>query len=283
MIIVQISDFHIIPDGALAYEVADTIDALKKTINYINSLSTPPDVVIVTGDIADRGRKESYRLAQEILSQLKSPFYMIPGNHDHKDNLAEVFSNHQYLHNRVHENGVDYICYSVDDFPVRIIGLDTSTPGAHGGGLGDKRLQWLDGKLAENTKRPTMVFTHHPPFASGFGHMDLEPFVSRKEFRQIIEKHPHVERVSCGHIHRAASMQFGNTIATTCPGVGMQIPIYLSPAAPSEFTLEPPGFLAHYLHNIWEDNPKIITHVGTVADHAEQYSEYPFFDFVSPS
>jgi len=88
--------------------------------------------------------------------------------------------------------------------------------------------------------------------------------------------------VTCGHIHRAVSRRFAKTIATISPGVGMQLPVYLSPEAPSEFTLEPPGFLAHYYHNIWEEGPSIITHAGLVADDSRQYPEYPFFDVISP-
>jgi Icc protein len=60
MLIAQISDIHLVPEGELAYEAADTANALGKVVDHINGLVPTPDVVIVTGDIADGGRLDSY-------------------------------------------------------------------------------------------------------------------------------------------------------------------------------------------------------------------------------
>jgi len=283
MLIAQISDLHLKPSGALAYDVADTAGALEKVVTHINRLNPQPDVILVTGDIADGGAAESYFLAKEMLSDLKVPVLMVPGNHDQKGILASVFSDHDYLSKPITGTSGDYFCYSIEDFPIRLIGLDTVTPGDHDGSLGPARLNWLDQKLKKKPDTPTMIFMHHPPFASGIGHMDKAPFKNRENLKNLISRNPQVERITCGHIHRAISRRYAGTLATVCPGVGMQLNLELTPDAPSGFVMEPPALLIHYLDNSWEDEPALLTYVSTVEDKPGLYGGFhPFFDVISP-
>lgn len=282
MRIVQISDFHLKPGGAPAYDVADTALFLEKTVAHINTISPAPDVVIVTGDIADGGASESYALCRELLSPLTLPVFIVPGNHDQKDNLAAEFPHHRYLKNRIDGGNV---CYTVEDFPVRLVGMDTVTPGSHGGGVDTVRLAWLDKTLSQRPDEPTLVFMHHPPFISGIGHMDAEPFRMRHELEEVIRSHPQVERLACGHIHRSISRRFGGTTAVVCPGVGMQLALDLRPDAPSGFVLEPPALLVHFLEeqNPWGDPPHLLTHENTVEDPPGVHGGFhPFFKVISP-
>jgi 3',5'-cyclic AMP phosphodiesterase CpdA len=283
MRIAQISDIHLKPRGGYAYQVADTAAALAKVVHHLNHLVPAPDVVLLTGDIADGGREESYDLARELLAPLAWPLFMVPGNHDHKGRLAKAFPGHAYLQPDSRGPSGDFICYAVDDYPVRLIGLDTVTPGDHGGGLCAQRLDWLEATLKERPDTPTLVFMHHPPFASAVGHMDLEPFKRREALKAIIQRHPQVERLTCGHIHRPITLRFGGSVATVCPGVGMQIPMDLRPEAPSGFVLGPPGLLVHYQETIWGDPPALLTHVELVEDYEGQFGGFhPFYDVENP-
>ena len=283
MMIAQISDFHLKPNRALAYDTADTASALEKVVTHINQMDPLPDLVFATGDLADGGSQDSYRLAHDLLSPLRPPLYIVPGNHDHKDNLAAAFPDHEYLSQRIEGTKGSYICYVLEDLPIRMIGLDTVTPGEHGGGLGPGRLDWLNRKLGKRPAAPTMIFMHHPPFASGISHMDTEPFHRRQEFRNLIEKHPQVERIACGHIHRPISCRFAGTIATVCPGVGMQLVLDYRPDAPSGFIMEPAAMLVHRWDTFWDGEPVLLTHTSIVEDFPGQYGGFhPFFDVVNP-
>lgn len=164
MLIAQISDIHLVPKGELAYEAADTANALGKVVNHIKGLSPTPDVLIVTGDIADGGRLDSYHLARELLAPLEMPVFMVPGNHDHKGRMAKVFSDHAYLRTNSDSPKGGFICYAIEDYAVRLIALDTVTPGDHGGGLCPRRLDWLDAKLGE--ARCPNTDLHAPPTLS---------------------------------------------------------------------------------------------------------------------
>jgi outer membrane protein assembly factor BamB/predicted phosphodiesterase len=54
---------------------------LRRTVNDINK-QNDLDFIVVTGDVTEMGTKLEIKLAREILSGLKKPSHMIPGNHD---------------------------------------------------------------------------------------------------------------------------------------------------------------------------------------------------------
>jgi 3',5'-cyclic-AMP phosphodiesterase len=282
MLIAQISDFHLKPEGTLAYGVADTAALLKRAVEHINRLTPLPDLILVTGDLVDEGASESYICLSRILSGLQPPFVIIPGNHDHKESLRKAFPEHDYLHRCLEERGEDYICFALENFPLRLIGIDTVTPGEHGGGFGPKRRAWLTKSLAARPEIPTLIFMHHPPFASGIGHMDEEVFRGWKEFQTLISKHPQVERILCGHLHRPIFRRFGGTIASTCPAVGMQLCLDLRKEAPSTFIMEPPSIMLHLWTKLWGEKT-LLTHISVIEERPGQYSgPHPFFGVVSP-
>ncbi len=56
--------------------------ALRDAVDHLLQLPTPPDVVIVTGDLAYQGRTEEYARVRDVLRALTMPVYVVPGNHD---------------------------------------------------------------------------------------------------------------------------------------------------------------------------------------------------------
>ena len=283
MLIAHISDVHLKPEGVLTYDVADTSTALKRAVDHINNLNPLPDVVLATGDLVDEGALESYDLLSHLLAPLQPPLFIVPGNHDHKPSLRKTFPDHEYLKNPIKEGENYYICYAVEEFPVRFIGLDTVTPGKHGGHLGPGRLAWLARTLAERPEASTIIFMHHPPFASAIGHMDNDGFEGRRELSNLIEKYPNIDRLLCGHIHRPLFRRFGGTIAAGCPGIGMQIVLDLRVEAPSTFILEPPAIMLHLLANPWDDDSSLLTYISVIEETPGQYGgPHPFFDEVFP-
>ena len=282
MLIAQISDVHLKPDGVLAYGVADTATALARAVKHINALNPGPDLVLATGDLVDEGAPESYKLLSRLLLPLKPPLFIVPGNHDRKASLRNAFPGHDYWNHTLEEEGERYVCFTVETFPVRLVGLDTVTPGKHGGGLCRARLAWLDRTLAERPDAPTVIFMHHPPFASAIGHMDKELFTGRRELACIIEKHPQVERILCGHVHRPVFRRFANTIATICPGIGMQLVLDITEEAPSAFIMEPPAIMLHLWTDLWGE-PTFLTHISVIEEYPGQYGcPHSFLGVVSP-
>ena len=58
MLICQISDLHVRAPGELAYRRVDTAAFVRRCVSHILAQWPLPDVVVVTGDLTDRGRPE---------------------------------------------------------------------------------------------------------------------------------------------------------------------------------------------------------------------------------
>jgi 3',5'-cyclic AMP phosphodiesterase CpdA len=53
ILIAQISDLHIKSPGSLAYGRVDTAAALGRCIAALNEFAPKPDLVVISGDLAD--------------------------------------------------------------------------------------------------------------------------------------------------------------------------------------------------------------------------------------
>jgi len=153
----------------------------------------------------------------------------------------------------------------------RIVAIDTVIPGEGGGKLDDERLAWLDRTLASDAAKPTIVVMHHPPFPTLIGHMDRIGLEGSEALAAVIARHPQVERVLCGHLHRPIQYRFAGTIASTSPSPAHQVALDLSPSAPSRFKMEPPGFQLH----AWRKGMGVVSHTAYIGDFA---GPYPFFE-----
>ncbi len=142
---------------------------------------------------------------------------------------------------------------------------------AHGE-LDAASIAWLDGVLAEAPALPTIVAMHHPPFATFIGHMDdIGLRRGGGELASVLRRHPQVERVICGHLHRVIQTRFGGTVAMTAPSTAHAVSFDLAADAVSTFTMEPPGFLVH----AWSAEGSVVSHVCSIGAFD---GPYPFHD-----
>jgi len=86
---------------------------------------------------------------------------------------------------------------------------------------------------------------------------------------RVIGRHPQVERVLCGHLHRPIQFRFAGTIASTCPSPAHQVALDLAPGAASAFRMEPPAFQLH----AWRKGVGVVSHTAYIGDFA---GPYPF-------
>ncbi|WP_432240681.1 phosphodiesterase [Herbaspirillum robiniae] len=269
MILGQISDLHIKTDGKKSYRVVDTAESLRRCVAQVNALRQKPDAVVITGDLVDFGKPSEYEFLRMLLAPLAMPYYLLPGNHDERNALRAAFPDHAYL-----QQGGERIEYVIEDHPIRIVALDTVIPRSSSGALAAASLRWLDDVLAAQPERPTVIVMHHPPFTTGIGHMDDIGLAGEDvlALEAVVRKHPQVERVLCGHLHRSIQRRFGGTIASTCPGVSHQVVLDLDPAAASCFVMEPPGFQLHW----WDAaSAGLVSHTAAIGEFE---GPYPFYD-----
>jgi 3',5'-cyclic AMP phosphodiesterase CpdA len=256
MLICQLTDLHVRPVGQASNRVSETNSFTERAFQTVAALDPLPDVVILSGDLTECGLPAEYaNLAALIARYLTMPVYVIPGNHDRRENLRAALG---------HLPGVTvdprYVQYAVDEHPVRLVLLDTVVPGFGHGELRADQLAWLDRTLAAAPDKPTMIAMHHPPFTCGIGHMDRINLHNAPAFAEVIAGHRQVERVICGHHHRPILARIGHAIASVCPSVAHQVEMSLHPQAAACFVLEPPAF---HLHS-WSPADGIVTHTAYV-------------------
>ena len=250
MLIAQISDPHITLSGTLREDKYATVVQLKEAVDHILKLPTRPELVLVTGDCADNGEPEEYRLLQQCLAPLAMPVYLIPGNHDNRQNLRQTFGEQGSQHH------AEFIQYVVETEPLRLLALDTLHEGQGGGQFCPQRLAWLRARLNESPEKPTILFQHHPPFLTGLSVLDGAGFEGLVAFHEILAGQPQIERVLAGHTHCHLLRRVGNSIAVTCPALSFQLQHPLSEAGPLWAQTGHGAILLHY----WSTEIGLITY-----------------------
>ncbi|MGO9604892.1 MAG: phosphodiesterase [Candidatus Binataceae bacterium] len=261
MIIAQITDLHVVARDRLCYRRVPTNEQLAQAIAHINDLDPAPDVVIASGDLTDHGRPEEYEVLSEILSKLKAPIFVIPGNHDRRDALSQAFADQCYMP----QPDTAFINYAVEDFPLRLIGLDTTVPDHHHGLMCEDRLRWLDDTLRARPDSPTFIFMHHPPFRTGIQWMDAAGLHGGRKMEEIVARHPQVVRVACGHIHRPIHLAWAGTIASTSPSTCHQVSLTLTGRGGFDFVMEPRAIQLH----AWDPCYGLVSHTSYVPNGYE--------------
>lgn len=165
------------------------------------------------------GELEEYAHLQKLLAPLESPLYLVPGNRDNKTALRTAFKNQSYI--PVEDS---FLHYTIDGYPLRLIALDSTEPEERKGVFCSARQQWLDTVLREQPSYPTILFIHHPPFDveehyTG-GYRCPEEAVALAE---IVNRHPQVKRMLCGHVHCLFECDWAGSRASTMPSIAVDV------------------------------------------------------------
>jgi hypothetical protein len=263
---IQLTDLHIREPGRLAYGRLDTAPYLHRAVQTIELLRQKPQAVVLTGDLTDFGRAAEYAHLRECLAPLTMPYYLLPGNHDDATQMRAAFPEHTYL------GDSGFVQYTVQLGPVRLITLDTTVAEQSHGALCAERLAWLEGALNDSTEMPVVIAMHHPPFKTLIGHMDkIGLLQGAAALETLVAKYSNIERVICGHLHRAIDVRFGSTIASTSPAPAHQVVLDLDPEAASQWILEPSGFKVH----AWDAERGLVSHLMPCGTFE---GPYPFHD-----
>ncbi len=216
MVIAQLTDTHLLSLPSTQPLVRRRAEDLHRCVADINRLNPRPDAVIHTGDLTDKGDPEAYALARDIVSALVPPFYPIPGNCDNREALVDTFGDGVPM--RLHGA---FVQYAIDDFPLRLVGLDTQGMIGHDGDYDDERMGELGALLDTEPEKPTALFMHHAPFAMGEEPPAFRVPGTAERLAREITRHSQIIRVFCGHHHASSSGAGGTALVTTAPATAI--------------------------------------------------------------
>lgn len=265
MLIAQISDLHISALGVKTLGIAPMSENLKLCVKHINQLATRPDIVLVTGDISNNGDIDELINAKNILNILNIPYFVIPGNHDNRQDLLTIFGEKS-----CQMNSDQLIQYTINDYDVHFIAIDSTIPNQSGGEFSHKSDQWLRKQLLKAHNKPTILFMHHPPINLGISETNIEGFDGKKRLANIVKTHTNIEAILCGHIHLSAHTRWHGSIINTAPSIGMRLVIDFSMEQESQYILDDPSYQLHY----WTKEQNLITFDVNVNDTKQGHPFY---------
>ncbi|MFE7563672.1 metallophosphoesterase [Kitasatospora sp. NPDC057500] len=223
----------------------------EQVVAYLDALPGPLDVVLVTGDLADHGLAAEYREVAEVLAS-RHPVLLCPGNHDVRGPYREVLLGEAPSGgpvNRLHAlPGAD------------VLMLDSSIPGRDDGLLDEETLGWLDRTLADGpAERPALVAFHHPPVTLHLPYVDPIRQFGGERFAEVLDRHPRVRALLCGHAHTGAATLFAGRPLLVAPGVVSTVALPFE-GLPEVAFGQPPVLAFHLL----DDEGRLTTHYRVV-------------------
>lgn len=254
VVIAQFSDLHVMTEGLFSRQGIDTTAGLARCIAHLQALDCRPDVLLLSGDLVNDGTVAEYQRLRTLLGDLRMPLLLMPGNHDRRAALRQVFGDHGYLGS----SGTMQYCHDVRG--LRLIALDTVVEGEESGSLDVTQLNWLERLLQGHPQRPVMIFMHHPPMATGFSRMDRIALAApaAERLSRVIAAHPQVRAVCCGHVHRSAQTLWRSIPVSVCPSTAFQARLRLDDGEFEAAADEPPAYQVHYWNGV-----TLITHTLT--------------------
>ena len=169
-----VSDLHFTADPDVSTAVVAAMAYSQKLSEALTQevIARKPDVLILTGDHTNSGKKADMTALRELLEKVKKegiPVVMTTGNHDF--NLCTV-NQYRSIYGPLMEKETEdpsSLSYAVTIKDVRLLAMDDSSfdQGASGT-FSDETMRWLKGQLEQSRREriPVLFLSHHTVLAA---------------------------------------------------------------------------------------------------------------------
>jgi outer membrane protein assembly factor BamB/predicted phosphohydrolase len=177
------SDLHIGGSTTAKTNLIESVENINK--NELNEFT------IISGDIVESGKLSDLELAKEILSKLKKPYYIIPGNHELKwsgsagKDFCNVFGDDKF---HFKHKGFHFI--GLHQGPVLRMADGIFSP---------EILRWLKNEMKEIKKDEPIIAVFHYPLDSSVSNW-YECYDILKNYNVVV--------ILVGHGHKNADLNF---------------------------------------------------------------------------
>ena len=180
--VAQISDCHLFTDPSAELRGVQPHRAVLQALQHVTEHETAFDYLVISGDLAHDEQRQTYQVLREMLGSWLPRCRLIPGNHDDRQFIHEVFA-------EIVPADTEAVCFEEDLATWRLMGLDSHVPGEVHGRLGlrmvlpedflrqgffDNRLQAFLEKFRPDVRIEVHNLPHPFPGRGGNGTDDLE-------------------------------------------------------------------------------------------------------------
>ncbi|MEO1972474.1 MAG: phosphodiesterase [Pirellulaceae bacterium] len=217
--ILQLTDLHLTADPDATLKGIRTRASLASVLQAIREGVSDQELefeyVILTGDLAHDAQLATYKALRALLGDWVSRCRLIPGNHDDRMLIREVFP-------ELVSAGTGRITFSIESAGWRLIGLDSHVDGETYGRIGNDQLQWLAGELGAHISQPTILFIHHPPVIVHSAWLDRIGLLDAADLLDVVRSYSHIRGICSGHVHQEFSATLDGVQILTTPSTGVQ-------------------------------------------------------------
>ena len=240
--ILQLTDLHVFAEPHQRLKGIPTRECLQDVVDHILATESSFDQVIITGDHTHDELSASYQAVKSILSPWYDRLWQVPGNHDNRSVLREVFGD------RVTGSGDQRVTFHFDAGPWLCVGLDTHVPSEVAGHIDKSQIAWLATLLKKSGAERIALFLHHPPVGVNSIWMDQIGLSGRELLQDLVRDDRRIKLICCGHVHHEFHATLGHAEVMTTPATGIQFdPVGDTPA----FASDAPGYRVIELDGKW--------------------------------
>lgn len=219
MRIAHLSDLHIDSKADVIYGVSPK-ENLSRAVSLLKKIPDI-DVGIVTGDITNDGEYESLVKADELLSPLGFPIYVLAGNHDNVEIVKRLADPIRKMQAKGSFN-----IGSCHFLMLNSVWKDETKGNKSRGLLSFDELDRI--RSFAGCHEPVILAMHHPVIETG-SWLDKRLLSNREQLLGIIKNYPNIKLVLCGHNHYPEQIQIGQCLFCTAPSVSTSYSPYRKP------------------------------------------------------
>ena len=239
---IHVTDPHLVAPGERVHTL-NPLPRFEACIRTINNRESDAELVVITGDLVDRGQLSAYQALNTVLDTLVLPYHLLIGNHDDRNNFLSVFG-------EAWRDESGFIQGTAETKTGLFVFLDTVQEGKSAGEYCERRCRWLQKVLAASASQPVYLFMHHPPFDVHIPFLDNIGLESKDAFVDCIDAYDNIRHIFFGHVHRPISGSWRGIPFSTLTSTNHQVALNMQDINQDRYSDEAPTYSIVLLDNV---------------------------------